>query len=325
MFARHGARARANAPHSRPASARMRQSTEPQRPRAVARNRIPHGSNMKLPLSIALGLFSLAACAQSNSPAVAAAPGAQSKPALSPMSGLASQPPAGTPEARAIDAIRKLNARLAIDHVAPSPLPGLVEVVVGGQVVYISNDGKYMLQGSMLDLAARKDMSDPVLAGVRRELLKRVPESDRIVFAAPAAKHTVVVFTDVECGFCRKFHSQIADYNKAGITVEYLAFPRAGIGSPDYDKMVSVWCAPDRRRALTDAKSDHPVPTRRCANPVADEYNLGQRAGLEGTPMILAEDGSLLGGYVSPAELRAALDQLDAGKAPVASTATGGT
>jgi thiol:disulfide interchange protein DsbC len=280
---------------------------------------------MKLPLSLALGLFSLAACAQSNSPA-ATAPGA-AKPAagsLSPMAGLATQPPAGTPEARAIDAIRRINARLPIDHVAPSPLPGLVEVVAGGQLVYVSNDGKYMLQAPLYDFAAKKDAGEAVLAGVRRELLKRVPESDRIVFPAPNARHTVVVFTDVECGFCRKFHSQIAEYNKAGITVEYLAFPRAGIGSPDYDKMVSVWCASDRRKALTDAKNDRPIAKRACANPVADEYRLGQRAGLEGTPMILAEDGSVLGGYVSPKQLRVALDEMDAGQVPVASTATGG-
>jgi thiol:disulfide interchange protein DsbC len=279
---------------------------------------------MKLPLSLALGLFSLAACAQSNSPAVAAAPAKPATGAPSPLAGLATQPPAGTPEARAIDAIRRINARLPIDHVAPSPLPGMVEVVAGGQLVYVSNDGKYMLQAPLYDFAAKKDVGEPVLASVRRDLLKRIPESDRIVFSAPVPRHTVVVFTDVECGFCRKFHSEIADYNKAGITVEYLAFPRAGIGSPDYDKMVSVWCAPDRRKALTDAKNDRPIARRACTNPVADEYRLGQRAGLEGTPMILAEDGSVLGGYVSPEELRVALDELDAGQAPVASTATGG-
>ena len=282
---------------------------------------------MKLPSFLALGLFILAACAQSNSPAVAAQPGAQAKPAAgsqSPVAGLATQPRAGTPEARAVDAVRTINARLAIDHVAPAPIAGFVEVVAGGQVVYISNDGKYMLQGSLYDLAGKKDVGEPVLAGVRRDLLKRIPESDRIVFAAPNAKHTVVVFTDVECGFCRKFHSQIADYNKAGITVEYMAFPRAGIGSPDYDTMVSVWCSPDRRKALTDAKNDRPLPKRSCPNPVADEYALGQRAGLEGTPMILAEDGTVLGGYAPPQDLQAALDELDAGQTPVASTATGG-
>lgn len=296
------------------------------RPRAGPTANAPHGFPMKLPMFLVLGLFSLAACAQSSPPAAAAQPDAQAKPATaqSPMSGLATQPPAGTPEARAIDAIRGINPRLAIDHVAPAPLPGFVQVVVGGQVVYVSNDGKYMLQGSLYDLAGKKDVGEPVLAGVRRELLARIPESDRIVFAAPNAKHTVLVFTDVECGFCRKFHSQIADYNKAGITVEYLAFPRAGIGSTDYDEMVSVWCSADRKKALTDAKNDRPLPRRNCVNPVADEYALGQRVGLEGTPMILAEDGSVLGGYLPPDELQAALQELDAGQTPVASTATGG-
>jgi thiol:disulfide interchange protein DsbC len=281
---------------------------------------------MKLSLFLTLGLFSLGACAQSNPPTAAAQPAAQAKPAAaqSPVAGLATQPAAGTPEARAIDAIRGINARLAIDHVGPSPLPGFVEIVAGGQLVYVSDDGKYMLQAPLYDLAAKRDVGEPVLAGVRRDLLKRVPESDRIVFAAPDPRHKVMVFTDVECGFCRKFHSQIADYNKAGITVEYLAFPRAGIGSPDYDKMVSVWCSGDRKKALTDAKNDRPIAKRSCTNPVADEYRLGQRAGLEGTPMILAEDGSVLGGYLSPGELRMALEELDAGQAPVASTATGG-
>ena len=284
---------------------------------------------MKLHSLLVLALFSvfsLSACAQSNPPAVAAQPGAKAKPAAtqSPMSGLATQPTAGTAEARAIDAIRALNARLAIDHVGPAPLPGFVALVVNGQVVYVSNDGKYMLQGTLLDLATKQDLGESVLAGVRRDLLKRIPASDRIVFAAAQPKHTVVVFTDIECGYCRKFHSQIADYNKAGITVEYLAFPRAGLGSPDYDRMVAVWCAADRKQALTDAKNDRPVPKLNCANPVTDEYNLGQRVGLTGTPMILSEDGAVLGGYLAPAELRLALDELGAGQVPVSSAATGG-
>ena len=275
---------------------------------------------MKLPSFLLLGLFSLAACAQSNSPSVAAQPGAQSKPAPG---GLAMAPKAGTPGARAIDAIRKVNPRLAIDHVGPSPLPGFVQVVTGGQVVYVSDDGKYLMQGTLYDIAAKKDMGEGALAQVRSDLLKTIPISDRIVFAAPNPKHTVVVFTDVTCGYCRKFHSQIADYNKAGITVEYVAFPRAGIGSDDYKTMVSVWCSANRQKALTDAKNDRPVPGRTCTNPVSAEYNLGQRVGLEGTPMILSEDGTVLGGYLPPDQLSASLNKLDAGQTPVASTATG--
>src|SRR3546814_3045587 len=99
---------------------------------------------------------------------------------------------------------------------------------------------------------------------------------------------TVAVFTDVECGFSRKLHSQIDDYNREGIAVQYLAFPRMGLGSADFQKMVNVWCATDRKQALTDAKNDRRVPTRNCTNPVTMEYDVGQRIGLAGTPLIVA-------------------------------------
>jgi thiol:disulfide interchange protein DsbC len=133
------------------------------------------------------------------------------------------------------------------------------------------------------------------------------------------------VFTDVECGYCRKFHSQIADYNRQGIAVQYVAFPRMGLGSDDFRKMVAVWCAANPRQALTDAKNDRPVPYRNCKNPVTMQYNLGQRMGLTGTPMILAEDGTQLGGYVPPEKLKAELDKMAAdGTTPVASTAANG-
>jgi thiol:disulfide interchange protein DsbC len=143
------------------------------------------------------------------------------------------------------------------------------------------------------------------------------------VFAPANPKYTVTVFTDVECAYCRKFHSQIEDYNRQGIAVQYLAFPRAGIGSDDYKKMVSVWCAADPKKALTDAKNDRPVVARECKNPVTAQYNLGQRVGLTGTPMVIAGDGTLLGGYVPPDKLRSALDKLASGGQPATGGPTG--
>ena len=156
---------------------------------------------------------------------------------------------------------------------------------------------------------------------IRTRLIDSVPESEMLVFSPKNPKYTVTVFTDIDCGYCRKLHSQIAEYNKQGIAVQYLAFPRMGLGSEDYRKMVSVWCADDRRKALTEAKNDHPPANRNCKNPVNMQYDIGRRVGLNGTPMILAPDGTELGGYVEPAKLRAALDQLAAGKAAAKSTA----
>ena len=273
---------------------------------------------MKRFLLVVLGAVSLSACAQTSSPAVAAKPGAQSSRA-----DLANVVP-GSPEARVRAAIHAINPHLDVDQVAPAPLSGFQEVIAGGQVVYVSNDGKYLMQGALYDIAAKKNLGEASMAQVRSRLLRTIPVSDRIVFAPANPKYTVTVFTDIECGYCRKLHSQIADYNKQGIAVQYVAFPRMGLGSEDFKKMVAVWCSADPKRALTDAKNDRAVPLKNCTNPVTMQYNLGQRMGLTGTPMILTSEGVQVGGYLPPDQLRATLDKLASdGSPPVASTATG--
>ena len=275
---------------------------------------------MKTILALLLATASLSACAQEPSPAAAAA---AAKPAAAAKAAAGPTIAPGTAAARARDAVRSIDPNIAIEQVSPAPIPGFQAVIVGGQVLYVSNDGKYLIQGSLYDVGARRDLGQDAMKRLRVELLRSVPVADRIVFAPKDPKYTVTVFTDVECGYCRKFHSQIAEYNKLGIAVEYLAFPRMGLGSEDFRKMVAVWCAPDRRKALTDAKNDRNVAAGNCTNPVTMEYELGRRAGLTGTPMVLAADGTQLGGYLAPEQLRAALDALAAGGKPTASGAVG--
>jgi len=262
-------------------------------------------------LAAALGAISLSACAQAPQPAAGNSAAATATTA-------AVQPAAGSADARAVEAIARLNPRVEVERVGAAPLPGFREAIVGGQVVYVSDDGRYLFLpgtgGALFDSHADRNLTEAALAGMRTELLAKIPQSERIVFAPPNPKHTVTVFTDVECGYCRKLHSEIAQYNAQGIAVEYLAFPRMGIGSEDFEKMVSVWCADDRKQALTEAKTTGRVTDRDCKNTVTMQYNIGQRVGLTGTPMILAEDGTQLGGYVPPQALREALDELAAQK-----------
>ncbi len=267
----------------------------------------------RIAIAALLGAVSLSACAQSPSPAVAAKPGAESKAADRVP---AVKPAAGTPDARAVEAIRKLNPRVKIDRVGAAPMAGFREVLVSGQTLYISDDGRYMLQGNLYDNTTKTDLSQVSLGQLRRELLETVPASDRIVFAPPNPKYTLSVFTDIECGYCQKLHSDIAEYNRQGIAIEYLAYPRMGLGSPDHKKMISVWCAPDRKKALTDAKAGRAIPAKDCTNPVTMHYDLGQRVGLTGTPMLINSDGSQLPGYMPPAEMRAALDKMAAQAKP---------
>jgi thiol:disulfide interchange protein DsbC len=284
-------------------------------------------SSMKRLVFAVLSSFSLAACAQPADGTPQAADGGQ-KISVGSSAPAATKPIAvpafasGTPEARVRDVLKALNPRIRVDSIEPAAIPGFRQVVAGGQVVYVSDDGKYLFQGSLLDIVHKKDMSEAALAKVRGEVLKTLPLADRIVFAPVGTpKHKVVVLTDVECGYCRKFHSDIAEYNKRGIEVEYMAFPRAGLGSADYRKMVSVWCADDRKKALTDAKNDRAVPSRTCKTPVDMQYNAGLRMGLEGTPMLLTTDGQFLGGYLPPDALKQRLEQLDAERAQPASGA----
>lgn len=271
----------------------------------------------KLLFTFLLACTSVTACAQTEAPAAKqgastakAAPVAASEPGFAP----------GTPESRAREVVRSISPDARVDKVGAAPLPGFREVIVAGQVLYISDDGKYLMQGVLLDVPAKKNLSEESLTSVRRDVLKGIPESDRIVFAPANPKHKVVVFTDVECGYCRKMHHDMAAYNAQGIAVEYVAFPRMGVNTPDFEKMVDVWCAPDRRKAMTDAKNDRPVPRKACTSPIRMQYEAGRRVGLTGTPMILAEDGTQIGGYLPPAELRAALDKhvAELAKAPKA-------
>ena len=213
-------------------------------------------------------------------------------------------------EATVRAAIETLVPGATIDSVAKAPLAGFYEVALGGQVVYVSSDGRYLVQGALYDIPAKLDLTEASKGRIRSAALKDVGDDKRIVFAPADRKHTVTVFTDIDCGYCRRMHDQMSEYNALGIAIEYLFFPRAGAGSEAWDKAVTVWCSDDRRKALTDAKAGVELDKKQCPNPIEEEYSLGARIGVNGTPMVIAADGTQLGGYVPPAQLLQRLEQL---------------
>lgn len=237
--------------------------------------------------------------------ACAAEPQAAAAPAKA-----AAASPAGDAAIR--EALTGLAPGMEIGQISDSPIPGFREVAIGARVVYVSNDGKRLIQGALIDIASRENLTQASEAGLRKGLLASVGDDSRITFAAAQPKHEITVFTDIDCGYCRRMHSEIAEYNRLGITVNYLFYPRSGLGSESFDKAVSVWCAPDRRQAMTEAKAGKALPKADCTNPVTRDYDLGRRIGLDGTPAIYAPDGTQLGGYVAPAEMLARLDELAA-------------
>ncbi len=196
------------------------------------------------------------------------------------------------------------------EDVAASPIPGLYEVTLGGMIVYISSDGRYLVSGSMYDVESQTNLTATRRNAARAQALAAAKPSDMIIFSPPNPKATVTVFTDIDCGFCRKFHTQIADINKAGIQVRYMMFPRSGPGTESWRKAESVWCSKDRKDALTRAKSGEDVKVKACdAKSVKTQYELGENLGIEGTPAIFTEEGEYIGGYLTPAQLLKSADE----------------
>jgi thiol:disulfide interchange protein DsbC len=209
--------------------------------------------------------------------------------------------------------IRAALAKVLPDHkvtsVRPTPIDGLFQVDVGPQVMYVSGDGRYLIDGALIDLETRENLSAKAESDARRRAMEGVGEDNMVVFASPEPKHQVTVFTDIDCGYCRKLHSQIADYEAEGISVRYLFYPRSGVDSPSYNKAVSVWCADDQRAAMTDAKNGKAVPAKTCVNPVKQHMALGEMMGIRGTPAIVLDSGEMVPGYVEPKRLAAMLEQ----------------
>lgn len=194
-----------------------------------------------------------------------------------------------------------------------SPIPGVYEVAVGPQVAYLSADGRYFIQGDLFDLDSNQNLSETRRAQARAAVLADIDPSTMIVFSPPPEqlRHTVTVFTDIDCGYCRQLHREMDQVNALGIAVQYVSYPRTGPDTDSWDKADRVWCAPDRNTAFTEATLAGKLPEERCdATPVAGHFDFGHLVGVRGTPTVLTADGVQLGGYLPPQELFAQLEAL---------------
>jgi len=201
---------------------------------------------------------------------------------------------------------------LTVDDITESEIKGLYEITVDANIFYASEDGRYLIQGRLFDLIAKKDLTEARLAKVRAALINKVAKKEMIIFKAPNSKYTINIFTDIDCGYCRKLHSELDQYLAEGITIQYLFFPRAGKDSESYKKAVAVWCSDDRNTmlttALTPAKSGSKVlDFKTCTNPVDAHMALGDALGVRGTPMMVTTKGTVFPGYMPAKRLATAL------------------
>jgi thiol:disulfide interchange protein DsbC len=210
-------------------------------------------------------------------------------------------------EASIKKAIENAMPGATVGAIKPSEIKGVFEVIIGASVYYISEDGKYLLQGRLIDLLNKVDLTEQKMSSTRKAALEKLGADKMIVFKPKIGKYKVFVFTDIDCGYCRKLHSEIDQYLAEGIQINYLFFPRAGKGSDSYHKAVSVWCAKDRNAALTDAKKDGKIDNKTCENPVDEHMRLAAEFDAKGTPLIVTENGNSFPGYLPAKQLLEAL------------------
>ncbi|MDB6089613.1 MAG: thiol:disulfide interchange protein DsbC [Gammaproteobacteria bacterium] len=228
-----------------------------------------------------------AASAQSSSTPATATPAQQVEVKSDPRVAIASKIPGTRP-----------------DEFRASPIPGIYELTRGSEIAYVTADGKYAISGDLYDLAANDNLTEERRRDTRTRAIGAIPESEMLIFGPKDAKYTVTVFTDVDCAYCRQLHSQIAEYNRLGVRVRYLFYPRSGPNTESWAKAEEVWCSDNRNEALTRAKLGQELKAKPCAgNPVARGYALGRDFGLQGTPAIVLASGEMLPGYLPPAML----------------------
>jgi len=206
------------------------------------------------------------------------------------------------------DTVSEQFAEIDPQEIFESPIEGWYTIRKGAVIAYISADGRYLFQGDLIDLQDNSNLTEQARNDARVVMLSAVPDEDLIIFSPDNVQHSVSIFTDIDCTFCRRLHSQIDDYMDQGIEIRYFLYPRNGPTSPSWAKAENVWCADDRNEALTLAKLGKEFPTHTCdSSIVSNHYLIGQDVGLRGTPAIVLDDGTLFSGYLPPAQLKEAI------------------
>lgn len=209
-----------------------------------------------------------------------------------------------------LSALKQALPDLPVLAVVKTPLPDMVSLeLVGGQILYASVDGRFLISGDLYQVSPKlTNLAEQRRELQRRKLMDTVPTNEMVVFSPVGKARTHInVFTDVDCGYCRKLHQEVPALNARGIEVRYLAYPRAGFDTPTYDKIVSAWCSKDRQTAMTTLKNGQMIPQLKCDNPVQAQFAIGQQVGVTGTPAIVTASGQLISGYRPAEDLAAAL------------------
>jgi len=201
--------------------------------------------------------------------------------------------------------------QLQIVSVSATPLSTIYEVLLNtGEILYSDISGDYIFAGDMYRTSNTGLVNLSSSKKQERSLAKiaAIPAEEMIIFSPDVVKASITVFTDVDCTYCRKLHSELDDLMARGIEVRYLAYPRGGQDAASFDKMISVWCSDDRKKSLTQAKNGQNLPAADCESPVLAHYAMGNELGISGTPALIFPDGRVIPGYMDANRLASMLN-----------------
>ena len=189
-------------------------------------------------------------------------------------------------------------------EISESTITGLYEVIADGQIYYVNKTAQYLIDGSLIRLSDRTNLTDSRLGKIHMGLIDAMDEKDMLIYEPETpSDRSITVFTDISCGYCRRLHAELDTLLDDGVRVRYLLFPRAGLGSQGHKDLVSVWCADNPQEAMTNAKAGGKIEPLTCDNPVEKHVALAESIGLRGTPLIYTDSGEKVPGYREAATL----------------------
>ncbi|MDO6461391.1 DsbC family protein [Granulosicoccaceae sp. 1_MG-2023] len=202
--------------------------------------------------------------------------------------------------------------KLEITEIAETPVPGVLELLSGGDIFYLTPDARYMIDGNLLDLENEINLTARRKGSAHMSLINAVGSDKMVVYPAEGeTKRVMTVFTDTTCPYCAKLHKELGELRAGGVEVRYLLYPRAGMGSPAYEELQSVWCADDPRAAMDAINHGETIESRQCDNPIAEHIALAREVGLRGTPLVYLDSGDIISGYRPAAQILSILGQTE--------------
>ncbi|MED5274746.1 MAG: DsbC family protein [Pseudomonadota bacterium] len=198
---------------------------------------------------------------------------------------------------QAKDAITQSYPNLPIENIRKVD-ENFFEVVIQGEIFYLSSDHKYFFAGNVIDVKTKENITETSRKGRRLSILETLKTENMIVYKPEKTDYVLTVFSDTSCPYCQKLHEELDKLIENNIEIRYILFPRFGQNSDAYVQMISIWCSEDQKLALDNVFDDKTIEQNtQCDNPMIENLDLAQKLSVTGTPMMFTENGTVIPGY----------------------------